>query len=62
MSHLNLKNKDIKNTEVASNNNESQVACAALLQSVIIWHLAMATLSFNNVLCEPMTTDFGKVM
>jgi hypothetical protein len=31
------------------------VAHAALLRGGIVWHLAMATLSFDNVLCGPTT-------
>ena len=35
---------------------DPQVAHAALLQGGIVWHLAMATLSFEDVLCGPITT------
>jgi hypothetical protein len=34
---------------------DPQVAHAALLRGGIVWHLAMATLSFDNVLCGPTT-------
>jgi hypothetical protein len=35
---------------------DPQVDHAALLQGGIVWHLAMATLSFDDVFCGPTTT------